>query len=265
MKYYSIPPPAILADYVRHFWVLEGDIKQGDAYIHRCMADGCPDLLFHYKGQSDKLGASDEAQSCFTSGMQGQSHQYKRFIFDDDFGMFGVYFYPHAIPRLFSIPADVVANQMPDLSSLLGQVAAGLEERIMLAKDNNERAAIVSGFLAKQLPNIKDKNPGIADTINFVIQTNGVYDIDKLARRNFLSVRQFERNFKAMCGYSPKLFSRIVRFRATLDMKRHDEQSLTDIAYDCGYYDQSHFIHEFKEFSGYHPMQYFTGKAEGLM
>lgn len=44
---------------------------------------------------------------------------------------------------------------------------------------------------------------------------------------------------------------------------KNKKKSLTDIAYDCGYYDQSHFINDFKEFSGYHPSQYFSGQTEG--
>ncbi len=77
-------------------------------------------------------------------------------------------------------------------------------------------------------------------------------------------MRQFERKFKQFSGFSPKLFSRIIRFQSAI--KKYDDKKmpLTEIAYECGYYDQSHFIHDFKEFSGYSPMQYFSGKAEGV-
>ncbi len=80
---------------------------------------------------------------------------------------------------------------------------------------------------------------------------------------NTLCTRQFERRFKEYSGFSPKLFSRITRFQSSLDSFGNKDKSLTDIAYDCDYYDQSHFINDFKEFSGYHPSQYFSGQAEG--
>jgi AraC-like DNA-binding protein len=55
-----------------------------------------------------------------------------------------------------------------------------------------------------------------------------------------------------------------LRFESALEEYGNRNKSLTEIAYDCGYYDQSHFIHEFKEFSGHHPRHYFMGKAEGV-
>ncbi|RYF96544.1 MAG: AraC family transcriptional regulator, partial [Chitinophagaceae bacterium] len=58
--------------------------------------------------------------------------------------------------------------------------------------------------------------------------------------------------------------SRILRFQMATRLYGVKEKSLTDIAYGCGYYDQSHFIHEFKQFSGYHPRQYFSGSPEGV-
>ncbi|MBC8045504.1 MAG: AraC family transcriptional regulator, partial [Fimbriimonadaceae bacterium] len=88
-------------------------------------------------------------------------------------------------------------------------------------------------------------------------------NVEQLARQNFLSIRQFERNFKEFSGFRPKLFSRIIRFQSALSEYDNKGKPLTEIAYACGYYDQSHFIHDFKEFSGHYPKHYFSGKAEG--
>jgi transcriptional regulator GlxA family with amidase domain len=79
-----------------------------------------------------------------------------------------------------------------------------------------------------------------------------------------LSLRQFQRRFKELSGFPPKLYARIIRFGAAMQRYGNNFRSLTDIAYECGYYDQSHFIHDFKEFSGYHPKQYFSGRTEGI-
>ena len=77
-----------------------------------------------------------------------------------------------------------------------------------------------------------------------------------------MSDRSFERRFKELAGFSPKLYSRIARFQAALT-HYGSGLPLTDIAHNCGYYDQSHFINDFKEFSGYSPKVYFGGLAEG--
>ncbi len=260
MLFVTLPPPQSLAGHVRCFWVLEGEVSE-KPYIHRSMADGCPELLFHYKGKFDRLSLQDTPENCFHSGIQGQSQQFKQFSAGSDFGMFGVYLYPYAIPELFHLDASAMSNEMPDLQTLFGQEAAGLQERMILATGSAERVAIISHFLESKLRHAKAGLPGIRHTIAQLIHSNEPVNVAELASRNFLSTRQFERHFKAMSGFSPKLFSRIARFQTALHENK-DGKSLTAIAYDCGYYDQSHFIHDFKAFSGFHPLHYFSGKAD---
>jgi len=103
----------------------------------------------------------------------------------------------------------------------------------------------------------------VIPAIRQVILTRGQMPIQSLSDQYFLSSRQFTRAFSEYAGFSPKLFSRLLRFEHTLSEYGNKDKSLTDIAYDCGYYDQSHFIHEFKEFSGHDPRHYFSGNAEG--
>ncbi|HTD40430.1 MAG TPA: helix-turn-helix domain-containing protein, partial [Mucilaginibacter sp.] len=70
------------------------------------------------------------------------------------------------------------------------------------------------------------------------------------------------RKFKIYSGFSPKMYLRLTRLQNALKQYGHDK-TLTQIAYECGYYDQSHFIHDVKAFTGYHPGFYFSGNAEG--
>jgi AraC-like DNA-binding protein len=79
-----------------------------------------------------------------------------------------------------------------------------------------------------------------------------------LANNCFLSRRQFERKFIHYAGYSPKQFQRIARFNAVIKGFEQQPGSLTEMAHHCGYYDQSHFIHDFRLFSGYSPKTFFT-------
>jgi Transcriptional regulator containing an amidase domain and an AraC-type DNA-binding HTH domain len=66
-----------------------------------------------------------------------------------------------------------------------------------------------------------------------------------------LSKRQFERTFKNAIGISPKLFSRIIKFKNSVNYLRSSStNSLYNVAIDCGYYDHSHLIKDFKEFGG---------------
>lgn len=263
MKYFTILPSADLARYVRFFWVLEHNLADSEPYFHRTMADGCAEMVFHFKGRFDEILKTDQSELSFRSGIQGQSQSFRRFRIGEDFGIFGVYLYPFAVPALFGIPAAELSNQMPDLATFLGNAGTELEERVMLATDHAERIHIVSEFLRKRMRSNEIHEPAVFSVISSVIRSNGLAKIPDLAAQSFLSTRQFERKFLAFSGFTPKLFSRIIRFHSALNEYGNKEKSLTEIAYECGYYDQSHFIHDFKAFSGEHPKTYFSGNAEG--
>jgi AraC-like DNA-binding protein len=260
MKYYTFPPSEVLTKFVRFFWVLESD---NPTYTHRSMADICPEMVFHYDGQFNDLKENGKTEFSCISAIQGPSTQIRRFKIDRAFGMFGVYLYPYAIPFLFGIPATELNNQMLDLITLMGKEGAELEERIMLAIDNHDRVNIISEFLEHRLQKHPQNAHAVISSINYMIQSKGLIKIEQVANQYFISERQFERKFKEFSGFTPKLFSRIVRFHSACRLFGDPTRPMTGIAYDCGYYDQSHFIHDFKEFSGHHPKHYFSGKAEG--
>jgi AraC-like DNA-binding protein len=262
MRFYPIECGPLLADYVRYFWVLEGDFSGGQSYTHRTMASGCPELCFHYKGSFVELLAGDRLEKSFTSGLHGQTQRFRRFRTEEDFGLFGAFLYPYAVPLLLGIPAEEINNQMVDIQTLLGPSGEILEERMMLATGNAERARILSAFLESRLARAEPSR--IIPAIRQVIHTGGQLPIKSLSDQFFLSSRQFERVFKQYAGVAPKLFSRLLRFESSLSAYGLKNRSLTEIAYECGYYDQSHFIHEFREFSGHHPRHYFSGGAEGV-
>ncbi len=259
MKYYTLRPKSTLANYVRYFWVLECPVSENQPYIHRTFANGCPELLFHYKGRFEELAFNDKTESSFIAGIHAQTNQYRRFIVKQDFGIVGVYLYPYAVHFFFKIPSTEICNQLPDLQSLLGAEGKIVEDQIMTARNNNDRIRIVSDFLESKLT--KPEHPQIILATKSILQAQGQLSIDQLADSCCLSKRQFERKFKEQCGFSPKSFSRIVRFNSLVANYQKGDYSLTEIAHDFGYYDQSHFIQDFKEFSGYNPKTYFSGKA----
>ena len=265
MKYYQVAAPPALAKYVRFFWVLEGELAAGNSYTHRSMADGSAEMIFHYKGLFDTLTDPAVSAPALRSGVDAQSRRFRRYQTHESFGIFGAYLYPFAIPALLGHSAAALSDQMPDLHSLLGQAGKDLEEQIMLAKGNQQRVDILSGFLLNRLLKKRLADPAIFSSISYIIQTRGTMDVAQLASQYYLSTRQFERNFKQFAGFSPKLYSRIIRFQSAIAQYGHSGKSLTAIAYDCGYYDQSHFIHDFKEFSGLHPRHYFGGMTESTV
>ena len=91
--------------------------------------------------------------------------------------------------------------------------------------------------------------------INEQAKTN----ISELSETACLSSKQFNRIFLDYVGATPKEFLRIVRMqRALFKVQRNPSISFAQLAYECGFSDQSHMIKEFKLFSGYTPTEYLS-------
>ncbi|MBA3351637.1 MAG: helix-turn-helix transcriptional regulator [Blastocatellia bacterium] len=263
MLYQTFAPSPRLAPYVRFFWTLEAEVAPGAEFVHRSMADGCVEIVFHYRAKFDEIETDGKRVDSPLASIQAQATQYRRFSADESFGIFGAYLYPYAIPRLFAYPASDFTNISPDLESVFGTEGKLLEERTTAASSNLERVEIVSQFLETKLGASTRELPPLYRAIDSVIRADGGVKVSALARDHDLSTRQFERKFKEFAGLSPKLYSRVVRFQAATQHKLGGFRDLTEIAYACGYYDQSHFINDFRQFSGYTPKEYFWDTAEG--
>jgi AraC-like DNA-binding protein len=263
MLYQVFDPPANLAQYVRFFWALEADVAPGEKFVHRSMADGCVEMVFHYRSAFDEITAGEVIQASPLASIQAQSTRYRRFVTGESFGIFGAYLYPFAIPRLFGLPASDFTNFSPDLASVFGKEGSLLDERMCTAPTNEDRIKIVSEFLTAKLNARTRELPVIFRSIHTILANKGTLAVESLAAEHNVSKRQFERRFKDLAGLPPKLYSRVVRFQAATQFKLNGTRDLTEIAYACGYYDQSHFINDFREFSGYTPKEYFWKAAEG--
>lgn len=263
MNYYTFPPSARLEGLVRFFWVFESG-EMIEPYIYRSMADPCTELIFHYRGMFEELSECGQKSVSFLSGVHAQTSRYRRFVTNGSFGIFGAYLYPFAARRLLALSPGELTNHTPDLHSVLGRDGKELEEQIMLAPHNPARCRILTEFLENRLCRSSEITHPALSAITYIIHSKRQHAVRELADYFNLSERQFERKFKKYSGFTPKKFMRIVRFNKACNYYKDAARiSLTKIAYECGYYDQSHFIKDFKIFSGYQPSEYFSGDAEG--
>ncbi|HMR83711.1 MAG TPA: helix-turn-helix transcriptional regulator [Niabella sp.] len=256
MNYKIICPPRQLAYYVRFIWFLEANASVDRPFTHHAFAHHCPEMIFCYKGQFNYrsgLGAEHK----LVSGIYGQTQTFSKVVANVDFGVFGFYLYPYAVAQLFSLPASELTNQSVDMKTFCGEAGEILEEKMMMASDNDQRLKLVCDFLEARLKNSKETYTNICTSIKAISNACTEISVQSLAENNFLSLRQFERRFKEFSGFSPKLFLRIAKFNSLLG-KSFQGKSLSDIAYEYGYYDPAHFTHDFREFSNQKPKEYFT-------
>lgn len=255
MNYKIIQSPQQLADYVRFFWFLETNSSTDKPFVHHAFAHHCPEIIFCYKGQF-KYKCGFEREKNLISGIFGQTQTFSKVESSADFGIFGFYLYPYAFAQLFSMPANELTNQTVEIKTLCCKEGEILEEKIMLAQDNNQRLKLVCEFLELRLKNVKTEYTRICSSIKAISNAYTEISVSSLAENNFLSLRQFERRFKEFSGFNPKLFLRIARFNSLLN-KPIQNKPLAEIAYQFGYYDPAHFTHDFQKFSNLSPKEYF--------
>ncbi len=260
MNYQQYKPPSSLSGIVQYYWTLEGIIPEQELYIHRTLANYCPEVIFHYGGAFEELTCDNQMESTFLTGIHGQTDRIRRFTAKKSYGIFSVLLQPYAIPVLFGISSSEIKNELIDLVSLLGQDGKDITEQMLAAKNNAERLVFINRFLEIRIQEFK--RPEIVNAVQEIYTNKGLVNINNIASQASFSQRQFERNFKDQTGFTPKTFSRIVRFKSLVSQYKKEISTLTQAAYEFGYYDQAHFIQDFKQFSGYNPHAYFSGKAD---
>ena len=226
-KIQVIQPTKLLAPYIKQYWFLRiDDVKQG---FQRSIPAGCVALVFH---KGNKIISSFHKGTQPQSYISGQISTYSdiEFSFLD---MVIILFQPIGC-RMFLVE---------------------LEEKINEASDNYQIVRLIEEYLLNRLcENISCNANRMMATIHNINEGEG--NISVLSQTACLGYKQFKRIFAEYVGLNPKDFIQITRFRKAFNILQSTPQiSISKVAYDCGYYDKSHLIKEFKMFTGYTPTQ----------
>lgn len=171
---------------------------------------------------------------------------------------FIIIFKPAGFSALFRRDVAELTNQLPDFLLLAG-ASEGFYflEQLAEAKSFAAQASVLDNFFLKKAKQCGSNGEQISEACRQLIVSKGLINIKELAYQTNMSLRTLERQFTERVGVSPKTFARFKRFHHALSlMNGQKQQSYTSIAYSCGYYDQSHFINEFKSFANHSPSEY---------
>ena len=140
-----------------------------------------------------------------------------------------------------------------------------MEQEIIRAENAEQRIEKIESFLLGKLNDQKTINKIVKSTIDSLLSTNGSASITSILKDEPSKRRQLERNFKKQIGLSPKQLGKVIRLQTALKMLLNQQsESLTDIAYKSEYFDQAHFIKDFKEFTGINPKEFLTHESMTL-
>ena len=156
---------------------------------------------------------------------------------------------PAALHQLFGLPALDFTNRDHAAHAAVGAAASELQQRLGNALSFQERVQIADRFILSWSLRAPSAD-SIEVAANEIIRSHGGCRIDSLVHHTGLSVRTFQRRFHQRIGVSAKLYARIVRFESALKTKAAlPHMSWTAIAYEFGYHDQMHMIHDFQQLS----------------
>jgi AraC-like DNA-binding protein len=173
--------------------------------------------------------------------------------------MLGVRFYPHGAASILPDKASLFSNQVIDYRAIADKSVDTLQAQLQETSTWSKRIALLEAYLLQQLEQ-SGKRLGKVDVLKdlmYHLRHQDVYEtMETIAARYGISARYMQQLFLQYTGLTPKLYSQINRFQHSLRLVTNRNTSLTDIAYECGYADQSHFIKEFKVFTGTTPSGY---------
>ncbi len=242
MKIYQ--PRSELRPYVRYYWVLESD----EPFSILTFPIGCPQIVFHKKTPL-YIPELDKSQSQFT--ISGQVNFPAHIQSDGSLEMIVAVFYPHTVGMFIDTPPSAFYNLAISGYDIENRQLNEVAQRIFDCENAKDCIDIMEGFLLSKI-DVSLNTCRIGASVNRLLRAPST-SINALADRACLSKRQYERVFRETVGMNPKEYSCIVRFQKALWQMQRGESNYAGIAAECGYSDQSHFIRNFKELSGYTP------------
>lgn len=255
-KFYK--PRAPLSKFVDTFWLYE-DQALGHT-TERILPTGTLELVINLRQNQLRMLDAECPEKCsrlsgaIVSGAHG--HGFAPDTREDTFIM-GVHFEPGGAFPFLGLPAGDLADTHVDLKTLWGPVSDVLWERLSEARTHVERFQLLEDALLSRLSHSVEKHYAVSAALEMFGKNQVGPRVREAAKYLGLSQRRFIQVFKAEVGMTPKLFSRIWRFQRTRSLiEQSPSPNWAALAFDLGYFDQSHLIREFLEFSGFSPTDY---------
>jgi AraC-like DNA-binding protein len=251
-----------LQPFVKCFWTLEDD-GAARSLRQRIVPDGCMEMIFHYGDLYEQYFENGSSIVQPRSFIFGQITTFIEIAPTGTSGIVSARFLPEGLLPFLEVPVSSLENKAVSLSVLFGEKGALLETEVLQATDNQQRIQLIEAFLLSRL-----SEPHVIDSITkacveVIFQSEGQLGVPELADKVNINRRNMERKFTTAIGMSPKQLSRVVRLQSVLKMlERQKCSSLTSLAYENGYYDQAHFIKDFKEFTGVSPKSFFASNLQ---
>jgi AraC-like DNA-binding protein len=251
---YSPKPP--LAPWVRSLWHVR--VPKAVHRLERVLPKGRMQIVINLAQESchgvSREGVTFLQEPALVIGVQRQWSLIDAVDMEE---MVGVVFAPDGLRRFFAEPADAFAFAETGAEAALGAGMRSLRERLREEPTVQVRFALLERALLERMKGRREPHPAVRLMLAEIRRAPGTATVAAMTRSTGLSTRCLSELFREEVGVAPKLFCRIRRFQQVVErLHRGDMVPWPELALDCGYFDQSHFANDFKEFSGINPTTY---------
>jgi AraC-like DNA-binding protein len=246
-----------LARYVEHLWLVRGHLPA--RWRNMILPDGAMELIINL-GDPQKLCASNDYTRHTLFRHSWLSGERTEPIVIDEEGyvhLVGVRFRAGGAWPFLGLPLREFTDQVTELDPVLGRDASRLRQQAGEATDDNERFALVEAWLTARMRQRREPARAVSYAINVIRHGGEPVRIGQIADEAGLSHKHLLREFDRCVGLKPKVFARVCAFQKAVEwIGQKTGVDWADTAIACGYYDQAHFIREFRAFSGLTPGAY---------
>ncbi|MBX2873562.1 MAG: helix-turn-helix domain-containing protein [Saprospiraceae bacterium] len=246
--YHTFSLPAEHAELVKYGWYMEGEEANIQSYPDLLIPDACPEIIFVLEGSYEKirLQPPHTRQVIAHSNIVGISTESLLIRRRGRVRLLGLKFKPLGFYQLFPHEIHAFINQNTPIKDHPTAWLHNLDILVRQAPDLEGKVEVISHILWQQLQN-SQKTAAYQlsqQLVNHILAEKGDIQVTALAQAHHKSIRQIQRYFKQFIGLTPKQFAQIIRFKAFY--KENYLQCTTASFWDYGYYDQNHFIRDFK-------------------
>jgi AraC-like DNA-binding protein len=259
MEYATHIPGLPLSHFVEYLWCLR------DAPAHtteRIVPSGTLELVVNLCEDELPIYASGGARVRYSGAVVSGAYQ-RSFAIDTraHASIVGVHFRPGGAGAVLGVPPGELADRHVDLDGLWGRPAIALREQLCAATTAGDRFAVLESYLRSRLRDKLEGHGAVPVALEQLARPE--VSVRDVAASVNLSWRRLIEVFTAQVGMTPKRLSRVLRFQRACQVAR--QSSSPDwgrVAQVCGYFDQSHLIHDIRELSGFSPMQLLGASKE---
>jgi AraC-like DNA-binding protein len=265
MLYRSYIPGSPLTSFVACLWYSEG--FQGTHKLERLLPNGESGIVFDLREETtarDTALRTGEDATYEPSVFCGARTDYFLLDTSQQERVIGIQFRPGGAYPFIGIPANEVSNATYALDDIWPREAALIQEQLLASHSVDAMFGLLVQMLLTKLTRASDLHPAV-NHATVQLDKPGDLRVETIADQIGFSSRHFKDLFQRQTGLTPKAFQRVRRFQHALRTLHTTRiANSADLAVACGYYDQAHFIHDFKRFSGVTPGEYASMAATHL-